>query len=97
MYPCVLWNLTFILGKKTGVVTNTRITHATPANAYANSAERNWESHSGNDCEDIAKQLVKGETGSKLNVSFFRNYNFVIYSFFILHNKDVLFFESLFL
>ena len=28
----------------TGIVTTTRVTHATPASAYANSADRSWES-----------------------------------------------------
>lgn len=32
--------------KKIGVVTTARITHATPACVYANSADRNWESSS---------------------------------------------------
>lgn len=64
-------------GMATGVVTTTRITHATPACFYANSAERDWE----NDAEvikscgsqkiaDIAEQLVHGEIGSKFKVIF---------------------------
>ncbi|KAJ8986185.1 hypothetical protein NQ317_005659 [Molorchus minor] len=65
-----------IKGKKTGVVTTTRVTHASPAGVYAHTAERHWESDtsvakSGNDpstCEDIAHQLVFGETGRNLNV-----------------------------
>lgn len=50
-------------GKLTGVVTNTRITHASPAASYAHSADREWESDNhmvnvtGN-CVDIARQLV---------------------------------------
>ncbi|KAK3104772.1 hypothetical protein FSP39_009854, partial [Pinctada imbricata] len=49
--------------KATGVVTTTRITHATPASAYAHAANRDWEADSNmNDvvggCSDIAKQLV---------------------------------------
>ena len=31
-------------GMSTGIVTTTRITHATPASAYAHLADRNWES-----------------------------------------------------
>jgi alkaline phosphatase len=53
----------FIKGKSTGVVTNTRITHATPASAYAHSPQREWEgdvdlpSYHGN-CKDMAYQLI---------------------------------------
>lgn len=45
------------------MVTNTRITHASPAASYAHSADREWESDNhmvnvtGN-CVDIARQLV---------------------------------------
>ncbi|CAG5126105.1 unnamed protein product, partial [Candidula unifasciata] len=50
-------------GKSTGVVTTTRITHATPASSYAHAAERDWESdrlipESERNCEDIALQLI---------------------------------------
>ncbi|CAL8097873.1 unnamed protein product [Calicophoron daubneyi] len=52
-------------GLSTGLVTSTRITHATPAAAYAATRSRNWEgkvpknlSGSG-ECEDIAGQLVR--------------------------------------
>ncbi|XP_064611812.1 alkaline phosphatase, tissue-nonspecific isozyme-like [Liolophura sinensis] len=50
-------------GKSVGLVTTARITHATPAAAYAHSAERNWESdvHLSNvteGCKDIADQLI---------------------------------------
>ncbi|GBP05332.1 Membrane-bound alkaline phosphatase [Eumeta japonica] len=60
-------------GKKTGVVTTTRITHATPASAYAHSAERRWEADADipaeeRFCQDIASQLVRGEVGSKIDV-----------------------------
>nr|AUH25164.1 alp5 [Chilo suppressalis] len=62
-------------GKKTGVVTTTRVTHATPSAAYAHSADRKWESDTnlpkhGPRCEDIASQLVRGTVGSKINVIF---------------------------
>lgn len=60
----------------TGVVTTTRITHATPAGFYANIAERNWENNADvirascdhHEVDDIAEQLVHGETGSKFKV-----------------------------
>lgn len=50
-------------GKRTGVVTTARITHATPAAAYAHSADRYWEGDVDTQnieggCRDIAQQLV---------------------------------------
>lgn len=66
-------------GKRTGVVTNTRITHASPSGAYAHTAHRDWESdadipekiyHESSQCQDIASQLISGETGRNLNVIF---------------------------
>lgn len=58
-------------GKATGVVTTTRITHATPAASYAHTASRYWESNEGvqDGCEDIALQLIHGDVGSKLDVA----------------------------
>tara|TARA_R110001583_G_scaffold7158_9_gene35740 strand:- start:5387 stop:7195 length:1809 start_codon:yes stop_codon:yes gene_type:complete len=57
-----------IAGKATGIISTARITHATPAAAYAKSAERNWEDISDMPadavtagCEDIALQLVNFE------------------------------------
>lgn len=54
-----------IKGLATGIVTNTRITHATPAATFAKSASRGWEDISDmsdvvieQGCEDIASQLV---------------------------------------
>ncbi|XP_058054957.1 alkaline phosphatase-like [Anopheles bellator] len=66
-------------GKDTGIVTNTRITHATPAGTYASVTERNWEDDSdvNGDCSstpierrprDTGHQLVYGETASNLKV-----------------------------
>lgn len=59
-------------GKATGVVTNTRITHATPAAAYAKTPFRYWESNEDvrEGCEDVdvAHQLIHSETGSRLDV-----------------------------
>lgn len=65
-----------LAGKSTGVVTNTRITHATPGSAYAHSSSRLYESdydvhRLGADpkaCVDIARQLIESETGKELNV-----------------------------
>lgn len=55
-----------VQGYATGVVTNARITHATPAATYAHSPERNWEGKDDlteeaiqHGCVDIASQLVE--------------------------------------
>jgi alkaline phosphatase len=54
-------------GKHTGIVTTTRVTHATPAAVYAHSNNRDWECDSKippvfRDCtKDIARQLVEEE------------------------------------
>jgi alkaline phosphatase len=62
-------------GLSTGVVTTTRITHATPAAAYAHSTERNWESDAdmpekakSQGCKDIAQQLVLYASQTGLDV-----------------------------
>ncbi|XP_059491031.1 alkaline phosphatase, tissue-nonspecific isozyme-like isoform X1 [Neocloeon triangulifer] len=61
-------------GKSTGIVTNTRITHGTPAALYAHSASRYWEDDSKippgarKTCKDIVRQLVEDEPGRNINV-----------------------------
>uniref|UniRef100_A0A8D8ZEE1 alkaline phosphatase n=1 Tax=Cacopsylla melanoneura TaxID=428564 RepID=A0A8D8ZEE1_9HEMI len=59
-------------GKSTGVVTTTRITHASPGGNYAHIASRDWECDTdrpkGVDCEDIASQLINQYPGNKINV-----------------------------
>ncbi|WP_269620293.1 alkaline phosphatase [Zhongshania sp. BJYM1] len=57
-----------IKGMSTGIISTARITHATPAAAYAKSADRNWEDDGdmpaaakAAGCEDIASQLVNFE------------------------------------
>ncbi|OKY26957.1 alkaline phosphatase [Thalassotalea sp. PP2-459] len=57
-----------IKGLSTGIISSARITHATPAAAYAKSADRNWEDVSDmpdtaieQGCEDIASQLINFE------------------------------------
>lgn len=61
-------------GKRTGVVTTTRITHATPAATYAKVYHRDWECDTEVPKEsvgihtDIARQLVENAPGNKLNV-----------------------------
>lgn len=65
-------------GKSTGIVTTTRITHASPASAYANVAWRGWETldgkkftekHQEKGCQDVAAQLI--EHNHFINVMFF--------------------------
>jgi alkaline phosphatase len=70
-----LMDLAQARGLATGVVTTTRITHATPAAAYAHSVQRDWESDGDlpqaareQGCTDIARQLVEGTVGSRLDV-----------------------------
>ncbi len=49
------------MGKATGVVSTARITHATPASAYAKSVDRNFEDSVPEGCQsqvDIATQLI---------------------------------------
>ncbi|XP_058835963.1 membrane-bound alkaline phosphatase-like [Topomyia yanbarensis] len=63
-------------GKDAGLVTTTRVTHASPAGMYAHTASRDWESDywiaedgcDPNVLDDIAEQLVLGETGKRLKV-----------------------------
>ncbi|BFZ23924.1 hypothetical protein BsWGS_26963 [Bradybaena similaris] len=54
-------------GKSTGVISTCRVTHATPASAYAHSPDRDWESdrlipEKERACEDIALQLITRNT-----------------------------------
>ncbi|KAH8246293.1 hypothetical protein KR038_011558 [Drosophila bunnanda] len=64
-------------GKAAGLVTTTRVTHASPAGVYAHVADREWENNAvleeacgeqAEGLEDIAVQLIHGEVGSKLKV-----------------------------
>lgn len=62
-------------GRSTGIVTTTRITHATPASLYCHSANRDWECDTAmpataiaSDCKDIARQLIEDDPGKNLNV-----------------------------
>ncbi|KAK2570594.1 Alkaline phosphatase [Acropora cervicornis] len=66
-------------GMSTGIVTTTRVTHATPASAYAHSANRDWEADAdfgssanapGFNCKDIASQLVDFPYGNGIEVIF---------------------------
>jgi len=62
-------------GMRTGFVTTTRVTHATPAALYAHVPDRRWECESGmpakaqgQGCMDIARQLIEQPTGQSINV-----------------------------
>ena len=64
-----------ILGKDTGVVTTTRITHATPASMYAHTAQRDWECWNElkkdeveTKTTDIAWQMINEKPGKDLKV-----------------------------
>ena len=64
-------------GMATGIVTTTRITHATPGATYAHSAERNWEGDTElseqartQGCADIARQLIENPYGNGPEVVF---------------------------
>jgi alkaline phosphatase len=63
-------------GLSTGVVTTTRITHATPGATYAHSADRNWETDSdlpekakAEGCRDIARQFAEFDVGDGIEVA----------------------------
>ena len=65
-----------ITGMSTGIVTTTRLSHATPAAAYAHSPERDWESDRDltaearqNGCADIASQLIDFPYGDGIEVA----------------------------
>lgn len=62
-------------GLHTGVVTTTRLTHATPAAAFAHSAHRDWEADAWlpedarDRCTDIARQFVEFDRGDGIEVA----------------------------
>ncbi|SDK38456.1 alkaline phosphatase [Microbulbifer yueqingensis] len=56
------------LGKRTGVVSTARITHATPAATFAKVPERGWEYSAPEGCRDIAAQLVELTAGDGIDV-----------------------------
>lgn len=62
-------------GRATGVITTTRITHATPAAAYAQTVNRDWEADAdvtpearAAGCVDIARQMISGPIGQRLDI-----------------------------
>lgn len=54
-------------GKATGVVTTTRITHATPAGYYAHSADRDWENEIAEQCIESDMEVSMGGGASKFS------------------------------
>ncbi len=68
-------DLATLAGLSTGVVTTTRITHATPAALFSKSPDRRWESDRGlpptakeQGCQDIAAQLAAYSVGKGIDV-----------------------------
>ncbi|GFE64952.1 alkaline phosphatase [Litoreibacter roseus] len=60
------------MGKATGIVSTARITHATPASAYAKSVDRNFEEAVPEDCTqqaDIARQLLSAMAAGTIDVA----------------------------
>jgi alkaline phosphatase len=64
------------IGMSTGIVTTTKLSHATPASAYAHVPERDWESDRSltqearqNGCTDIAAQLIEFPYGNGIEVA----------------------------
>ena len=62
-------------GYATGIVSTATITHATPASAYAHTAQRDWEvdanmpaAAKAEGCADIARQMVEWPHGNGLDV-----------------------------
>ncbi|PNI02170.1 alkaline phosphatase [Vibrio diazotrophicus] len=71
------WEMAAEKGLSVGVVSTARITHATPATAYAHSADRNWENDASlpniaknQGCVDIAQQLISFNEGKGMDVVF---------------------------
>jgi alkaline phosphatase len=70
-----LLDIASLAGLATGVVTNTRITHATPAALFARTPSRRWENDAAMPaeaiqagCLDIARQLVEYDLGGGIDV-----------------------------
>jgi alkaline phosphatase len=63
-------------GLSTGVVTTTRLTHATPASVYAHGPDRNWEDDgylpaaaAAAGCRDLARQFIESPFGDGIDVA----------------------------
>lgn len=70
-----IFEMAEMAGYSTGLVTSTRITHATPASAYAHTPHRDWEDDGdvpaaakAQGCNDIAAQLIAWEYGDGFEI-----------------------------
>jgi alkaline phosphatase len=75
--PSTLLELAEDRGMSTGIVTTSRLTHATPAATFAHTPSRYWEADSdlpeeaiGAGCRDIARQLIEFEGGDGIDLAF---------------------------
>ncbi|KAM7399747.1 hypothetical protein PAMP_018993 [Pampus punctatissimus] len=66
LFLLLAWGSSDAKGKSVGIVTTTRVQHATPATTYAHSASRKWYSDADmsdaakrDGCTDISSQLIK--------------------------------------
>lgn len=80
----ILMKIVFVAGKSVGIVTTTRVQHASPSASYAHSANRDWYSDSDlpseavqNGCRDIAYQLVYN---TEIDVSHMQNVKSFLFS-----------------
>ena len=63
-----------------GIVTTSRITHATPASAYAHVGDRGWEGdaemkHVPGGCKDIALQLIEDNPNIQVRFTVYPSVN----------------------
>ena len=70
-----LWELAASQGMDVGIVTTTRVTHATPAATFTHAPDRNWEVDEAMPaaareagCVDIARQLVESPLAGRVKV-----------------------------
>jgi alkaline phosphatase len=70
-----LFNLAQARGLATGVISTARITHATPAAAFARTPQRDWEADGDlpaaarqQGCIDIARQMIESDAGAGLDL-----------------------------
>ncbi|HZX80506.1 MAG TPA: alkaline phosphatase [Lysobacter sp.] len=75
-YPrTTLWELAAATGMDVGIVTTTRVTHATPAATFTHAPDRGWENDAelpeaarAAGCVDIARQLVESPLAGRVKV-----------------------------
>lgn len=70
-----LFELAEEAGLSTGIVSTARLTHATPASTFSESASRDWESDAdlkggdASDCHDIARQFIEWPAGDGFEIA----------------------------